>query len=41
MDEYDPMVNEMNRAKVAEMCLKHGYIAGTQMHKLLQIKEPE
>jgi organic radical activating enzyme len=40
MDEYDPMVNEMNRAKVAEMCLKHGYIAGVQMHKLLQIKEP-
>lgn len=40
MDEYDPLVNEMNRAKVARLCLQHGYIAGVQMHKLLQIEEP-
>lgn len=40
MDEYNPLINEMNRSRVAELSLKYGYIAGVQMHKLLQIKEP-
>lgn len=40
MDEYSPLVNEMNRAKVSELCLRHGYIAGVQLHKLLAISEP-
>ncbi len=40
MDEYSPLVNEMNRARVADLCLQYGWIAGVQMHKLLNIKEP-
>lgn len=40
MDEYDEDINAYNREKVAKVCLKHGYIAGVQMHKLLQIEEP-
>lgn len=40
MDEYSPLVNEMNRNTVAVACLRHGYIAGVQLHKLLAISEP-
>jgi len=40
MDEYDDKRNESNRQRVASLCLTHGYIAGVQMHKLMQIQEP-
>jgi 7-carboxy-7-deazaguanine synthase len=40
MDEYDEKLNEANRRRVARLCMKHGYIAGVQMHKLMEINEP-
>jgi 7-carboxy-7-deazaguanine synthase len=40
MDEYDEDVNAKNRKRVGFLALQHGYIAGVQMHKLLEIKEP-
>lgn len=40
MDEYDELINAENRKRVASLCLRNGYIAGVQMHKLLEIKEP-
>lgn len=40
MDEYDETINAANRIKVSQLCLKHGFIAGVQMHKLMQIVEP-
>lgn len=40
MDEYDEEVNAHNRRKVAQLALKHGFIAGVQMHKLMEIQEP-
>lgn len=40
MDEYDPGVNADNRRRVGKLCLAYGYIAGVQMHKLMEIDEP-
>jgi 7-carboxy-7-deazaguanine synthase len=40
MDEYDEHVNATNRKRVGSLCLTHGYIAGVQMHKLMEIQEP-
>lgn len=40
MDEYNETVNAENRRKVAALAMRHGYIAGVQMHKLLNIQEP-
>lgn len=40
MDEYNPIINEMNRKRIAELCLEKGWIAGVQLHKLLAISEP-
>lgn len=40
MDEYQSAVNEANRARVGELALHHGFVAGVQMHKLMSIVEP-
>jgi 7-carboxy-7-deazaguanine synthase len=40
MDEYDEAANATNRKRVGKLCLEHGYIAGVQMHKLMEIVEP-
>lgn len=36
-DSKDPQVNAANLAAVKESCMAHGYIAGVQLHKLLDI----
>lgn len=40
MDEYDDALNAKNRKRVAQLALEFGFIAGVQMHKLLEIVEP-
>lgn len=37
-DSKDPEVNAANNAAVARSCIKHGYIAGVQLHKLLDLE---
>jgi organic radical activating enzyme len=37
MDEYDADKNRANFAAVREFCLKYGYIAGVQLHKILGV----
>lgn len=38
MDEQDPYLNERNYALVARAALRHGYIAGVQLHKHLGLE---
>lgn len=38
MDEKDPQRNAANLRAVAEASLRHGYIAGMQLHKLLELE---
>lgn len=37
-DEYDPERNQANLRLVGDLALKHGYIAGVQLHKLLALR---
>lgn len=37
MDEYDERLNSLNRQLVAKLAMRHGYIAGLQMHKFLEV----
>ena len=37
MDEYDEAKNARNRARVAELAIAHGGIAGLQLHKFLGV----
>lgn len=36
-DSKDPQVNAANIAAVKRSCMKHGYIAGVQLHKILDV----
>lgn len=38
MDEKDPIKNQLNLELVARAALRHGYIAGVQMHKLMNLE---
>lgn len=38
MDEKDPQRNAANLRTVAEASLRHGYVAGMQLHKLLELE---
>ncbi len=38
MDDGSDQLNRENRLAVAESCLKHGYRAGVQLHKLLELE---
>ena len=38
MDEYDEVKNQANRARVAELAIRHGYYAGLQMHKFFGVE---
>lgn len=38
MDEKDPELNKLNHACVARAALAHGYIAGVQLHKILELE---
>lgn len=40
MDEYNEAINAKNRKRVGALAGELGYIAGVQMHKLLEIVEP-
>jgi len=40
LDEYDEAINAANRKKVGGLALAYGFIAGVQLHKLLDIVEP-
>lgn len=37
-DSKDPLVNAANLAAVKRSCMEHGYIAGVQLHKLLDVE---
>jgi 7-carboxy-7-deazaguanine synthase len=37
MDEGDEVLNEANRARVAELAMEYGVIAGLQMHKIFDL----
>lgn len=37
MDEHDEERNALNRRTVAQLAIKHGYIAGLQLHKFFQV----
>jgi 7-carboxy-7-deazaguanine synthase len=37
MDEGDEVLNRVNRAKVAELAMKYGVIAGLQVHKIFDL----
>jgi organic radical activating enzyme len=39
-DEYDAEKNKRNRLLVADLAIKHGVIAGCQLHKVLGVVEP-
>lgn len=36
-DSKDPIINRLNLEAVVNSCMKHGYIAGIQLHKLLDL----
>lgn len=36
-DSKDPIINRLNLQAVVNSCMKHGYIAGIQLHKLLDL----
>lgn len=36
-DSKDPIINRLNLEAVVNSCIKHGYIAGVQLHKLLDL----
>ena len=38
LDEYDPEANDRNRQEVFRLALKHGYIAGIQLHKVFGVR---
>lgn len=38
MDEQNPELNQQNLAAVAKSCLTHGYTAGVQMHKYMNLE---
>lgn len=38
MDEYDAELNKANRAAVSEIAQKFGYIAGVQLHKIMEVE---
>jgi organic radical activating enzyme len=41
MDEQDADKNRANRRRVAELALRYGVRAGVQLHKVLEIQEPQ